>query len=515
MVQLPIETIANAIQQITLYGFRLEYPGVFHTAQIDLSSNAQHIQLGLLPDSNPIAEIYWLNNQGYGRQLEAGEWFNIQGSPFPNFLSYTLDLIQSGDILEIEDEDGWTIHLNPTYCPPRDDPELFYHEILSGISCFNNPEFLERIITISRELNVSMIIKISGNSFLPYEVSVQASIPPYQSQSTARIKFDFEITSPISQHHLTPELIEEKPPIRSSALLYRLPSLGGWETKTHAVWAQRSLDLIEDEDEVKKYTEIYNSYWSSNSYKELTARGKEKKGPEEHAPCYPEEPQHDIHHPVVLGAFHEDSKQMPASYNTVFFADDSKFRINEDYYYPKNKYSRYYHHYGGEQTGLKYQLYFELHPDPGPPPRTKPNDRYYSARDWGYGGNRIDESLNRLTFSQAIQQYSQYSLEGKRRAYLMLGHVIHLLQDQGQPDHANLEAHAGSGMTQKQAYLEEYELLGVNYCEFLAATAAALSIGLCWIACSASVYAVTYWACESDLDDHIVGYERLVRQCHI
>lgn len=134
--------------------------------------------------------------------------------------------------------------------------------------------------------------------------------------------------------------------------------------------------------------------------------------------------------------------------------------------------------------------------------------RFYSARDWGYGGARIDESLNRLTFVRAIEQYNTCTFDGKRRAYVMLGHVVHLLQDQGQPDHARLVAHPGSSMDEVEAYS------AYHYCEFLAAEAAAAAALACfgpWSpACAAAAFGVAEAACWASASSQVVGFERLI-----
>jgi hypothetical protein len=86
-------------------------------------------------------------------------------------------------------------------------------------------------------------------------------------------------------------------------------------------------------------------------------------------------------------------------------------------------------------------------------------DRYYSARNWGWNA----PGKNGMTFREAIAQYGNGTYKGKQAAYLMLGHIVHLLQDQAMPDHAAGLAHPGSSSTDPEIYDE------IPLCDLLAA----------------------------------------------
>jgi hypothetical protein len=133
---------------------------------------------------------------------------------------------------------------------------------------------------------------------------------------------------------------------------------------------------------------------------------------------------------------------------------------------------------------------------------------YYSARDWGYGLARLNglggESLNVLSFTRAIEQYHRYEWEGKRNAYLLLGHVIHLLQDNGEPDHALLTAHPASGNNDPESDSTYHR------CEIAAGITSAANCGFEPI-CNAIWFGIAYGACEATVDPDEVGYERLVK----
>ena len=282
--------------------------------------------------------------------------------------------------------------------------------------------------------------------------------------------------------------------------MFRLPKIAGWCGKNHGTWTQRAIQLIQDTEaeplEKRKYTEIYDPDWSSEAFTEQVAKAKGN-------------PDYEKHHPTVLGSVFEDcspDEPLPNFYDT-WFKSDPNGNPNTKYYYDKTGW-RDYHHFGGREIGLKHQWYFMFRGSPSS--RPKPGDRYYSARDWGYGGGRLtDPKHNRLTFTEAIRQYHRYSIDGKRTAYLMLGHAVHLLEDVGQPDHAKLVAHPGSSYTELGAY-KEYK-----YCEIIASAGAYVCLEASgWSClfglCCAGVWGTLFAICRESLSDNKVGYERLI-----
>jgi len=64
--------------------------------------------------------------------------------------------------------------------------------------------------------------------------------------------------------------------------------------------------------------------------------------------------------------------------------------------------------------------------------------RYQSALDWANDGMPSGEE--KLDWHSAIDGYD-YTPESKLQSYKGLGHVLHLLQDMGQPDHAQVRPH--------------------------------------------------------------------------
>lgn len=73
-------------------------------------------------------------------------------------------------------------------------------------------------------------------------------------------------------------------------------------------------------------------------------------------------------------------------------------------------------------------------------------DRYAHSLNWGRNGTPDD-----MDWEGAIAAYS-YSAASRKRAYEALGHVLHLLQDLGQPDHARNRPHPGSAEEFRSIY---------------------------------------------------------------
>src|SRR5207249_4656453 len=68
-------------------------------------------------------------------------------------------------------------------------------------------------------------------------------------------------------------------------------------------------------------------------------------------------------------------------------------------------------------------------------PARGPFPRYVSALDWARDG-----MPDGLDWKSAIEAYD-YTAASKLRAYAALGHVLHLLHDMAQPDHARDRPH--------------------------------------------------------------------------
>ena len=217
------------------------------------------------------------------------------------------------------------------------------------------------------------------------------------------------------------------------------------QERNHCSWAQQSINLIKKFDEGNKYAEIYEGFWAED-----------EKGTPKHLAEYedgtddisndPYDIRYKKYHPIIVGAFWEDQVTTPKIWNAPYSAG-----------------LRDYNHYGYAEDGLEWNDWFITdYERAGTPQPPLPSKRFFSAKNWGFGGNKLFEgkvkveNFNKFTFAQAIREYNEHYITGKKLAYLMLGYVLHLLQDSGNPDHANLEPHVASGKNLWEAHEKLY-----------------------------------------------------------
>jgi hypothetical protein len=468
---------------------------------MDLEEGRQYVQIGLTPEEFPEAEIFWEGETGYGRRLESDFWLRMQGEPFPNLLQLAVKALLEGRIVSVREEGAfWSIDIESSPDAQRHDPAEFYHAVFGEPADREQEEFVAQLIELSRELEASLQMRISREDYSISEVTVQSQARDIRTGMVATFGPSQMEVPPIPDE--APQLAEPDVEVPMEMLLFRLPKIAGWCGANHGTWTQRAIQLIQDTEahlplNKRRYTEIYDPGWFSEAYTEQVASATGDPDPVKH-------------HPMVLGGVFEDRSPddpLPSFYNN-WFASDPNYQADPKYYYDQAGW-RDYHHFGGREFGLEHRWYFKFRGSPSS--RPKPGDRYYSACDWGYGGGRLnDPKHNRLTFSEAIRQYHRYSLDGKRAAYLMLGHAVHLLEDVGQPDHAKLVAHPGSSYTEFEAY-KKYK-----YCEIIASAAAVACLAASGFSClfglcCAGVWGAVFGSCRASLSDKKVGYERLTK----
>jgi len=496
MPEFLIDQIAEA-SRVRRYHVQAEFqPAFVMEGEIDLEEETGHLTLRRWPDDTPMAEAHWSGRTAVGRRLGSDRWLRLVGLPPLFLLPAVAEILESGSIAEVSEEGPfWLISLDLTDVPAIEDSEEFFREVLGEPSSTRGREYLDLVVRKASQFEPCMELRVDREDPRSNRLVVTGL---GEDGATLTIAFG-PAEEPVPPMPFDAEEIVDLPGVSVGMLLIDLPTIGGWTQRLcHARWAQRSIDLIENSEahmapRERKYADLYATGWSTQAYDDNAAATLDPTGT--------------LHHPTVVGAYYEDhaDQPMPSFYDT-WFASDPEYVKNKDHYWNQKGYWRDYNHFGGGPTGLDDKWYFSLR---GAPPSSHlVGGRYYSARDWGFGGNRINEDLNRLTFTQAIRQYNRYTYDGKRAAYLMLGHVIHLLQDQGQPDHARLVDHAGSSMTEKEAYST------YHYCEFLAGEAALVAAAACWgigsLFCAAVAFAATYSACKASASSNVVGFERLI-----
>lgn len=122
----------------------------------------------------------------------------------------------------------------------------------------------------------------------------------------------------------------------------------------------------------------------------------------------------------------------------------------EDYAPPVAGNSRAFRHYYDPDAprmvkGVAYYSHYLLWPhlEAGSEVSEPSGGFYDGAMRWALDG--ADTLNNPFHWQGAIQAFSSGTIAGKQEAYLRLGHVLHLLGDMSEPDHATNTPHPGSG----------------------------------------------------------------------
>jgi hypothetical protein len=493
-----LKSVKRSTLKLTRYDIRIESrPGLTIEGVVDTACARQAYRMGFSDGEFPLAEVHWIDTQGFGRPIISRAWFVLSDGPLPNHPELAVGLLDNGDIVSEEPGDlRSTFVLKMRSLGLLDNRSSFVERLLSDPRNRRETAFRRRFTEEIERISLHVEVRVEGRSgpISGYTVrTLNGSI-----ETTMSVDFT-ATTDPVPDPPDDMRIVRGRK-IPSPMLCFRMKKIAGWSPlQTHAVLAERAIGVIRDHDSqrdahLRLYSELYD--WKITPGKRYT------KWLESDAKVPKAALDFNKHHPVVLGSHYEDNEKSLPYHD--WFLTDKNYKKNSYHYWSQDDYFRDYHHFGGQGTGLEHQWYFAFR---GEEPTTAPGDRYYSARDWGYGAGRIDENLNRLTFTQAIGQYSRCNAEGRRNAYLMLGHVVHLLQDVGQPDHARLVSHAGSGMTMETAY-STYQ-----YCTLMASWASINACAACAIfcpICAAVAFSAAGAACALSIDEAIVGYERLI-----
>jgi hypothetical protein len=461
---------------------------VGYEAEIDRLNNNQHV---IFHGHNKLSEVeaYWENGKGIGRRMDAEYWMPLSKTPVSPVFENTIEMLGSVEPDKIESQDNnWVLEFSISI---PENPAAYYEDLLGEPRSDRDTSFRKRLLELTKEASGARRVTIAKDSLLIRELKTQVQVGKEKYISLATfMPLKEEFPSFPSQ-----AVIREATPIPAEILLLRrLNTIGGWPTDVHCRAAQLSLDSIRQADQGSgRYREIYNDAFSTVLYDESSA----------YEPIYPG------HHPIVLAAFHEDANyRFPEPYLS-WFSNDERYKNTPNV--REGDWWRSMLHFGGYDTGLLQKTLIDiaawlddrLSLDWLPEmPSARRGDHFLSARDWGYGEGglgqpRCSPEKNLMTFCEAIRQYNSYTFEGKQKAYLMVGHVIHLLQDQGQPDHAKLVAHPASGFSEED-FFRKYWLCEIN--------AALLFSWWNWLAMGAYIA-----ACELSLDHNHVGFEKFSR----
>ena len=489
MPLLPLESIQTAAQHMREYHFRTELSETLVLeGELDFNQNRQYVEIALGGGTLPRAQIYWLNRKGLGRKFGHDKWIDLPGDPYPDFYSQVLDiLLQIGEIEAQQEGDFWLVRLENLGIPVLQDPEGVWERITASAGQIVPEKVVERSVDILSHMEMHLEVLISRESHMIQRIIFDLHGPDLHK----RLATTFGASEGLPEHPRRDKKKMLPGDFRASMLLMDIPDIGGWSEATHSLWAQKAINLIENNDTEGIYAEIYNKHFMTDEFKAGDTFD------------------HTRHHPLVAGTIYEDATGPMPPFYTIWFGRDAHFLANLNYYWNYTGYGRYYNHFGGEDLGLEHQWYFVF--DSDSPDTTMPGDRYYSARDWAFGPppSSNDPRPNGLNFREAINQYSLEDPFAAHRAWLIMGHVLHLLQDQGQPDHAMLVAHPGSSKSEPDAY-KKY-----HYCEILAVEAAAAACAACslfCLGCMAGVGISVEAGCWASASDTEWGYEKLIAE---
>jgi hypothetical protein len=490
--------VEEALQGIKRYHLRMEMDdelGYVSDSEFDIENKAKHSIIQIGHESIREVEFYWIGDKAYGLPRHAGTWFQVSvpGEPINHLYALSASL-KAGTTISVQedslaDERCWILSVTPDLSPLRSNAEKYTNDLFPQLREGTEEEqILAAVEKAMIEAEMQTEFWISQQTHYIKKAIFKTHVFGAETWTTYYIS---NINDPKMDISPPAEALEaEGPPIPFGALFIKLSRLGGWCEYNHCTMTVEALKLIQEADKKdSKYSEIYKfpgtdikpPYYSVTDPKQNAEPSK-------------------YDHPTVQGAYAEDAGKTK---RTNFTTDSNALSVK--------KY-RYYRHFGGEDKGLKWEWYFKLHTDQKPI-----GGRYVSARDWGKGDGaahkQAGESGDKMNFQGAIDAYNHYTDKGKKEAYYRMGHVLHLLQDVAQPDHANLVAHPASTKNEPDAYYK------FKLCEILEAEVLALQClpckfdPFCWLACiPAGVIAagVAYAACLKSIDPTVVGFEWLI-----
>jgi len=355
------------------YSYALDMDGEMSVhAALDRLHNPQRVQLTRKSEPH-CAEVFWEQSEGYGRKLDSKNWHQLTGAPFPDMLDHVILMLEAAEDPTLTETDGglqvrWSLQDIPIPV----EPVAFFSEFF-GERTERNVRFLDQIQAAMENVTGRVTVQIDPNAMKLW--SARVDIQKDDQQREIFVGFDYDPPEVSALPETALDAVE--PTLPAFMLLLQLPRSGWCQTINHGPWAQASLDLIATKDTENEYSTVTNTIWGAQKFNVKTASAKGGTSPTPGK-----------HHPIVLGAVFEDYGQLPSNPYTNWFTDDADYKKNASHY-ARQPYLRDFHHYGGYDKGVENRWYFDFHPG-SIPSTTLPGDRYYTARDWGFGGNRID-----------------------------------------------------------------------------------------------------------------------------
>lgn len=507
--------VEEALQGIGRYHLRMEMDDEFVSeGDVDVEEKAIYLTVRVEGEPPREAEVYWIGEKAYGLPHHVGTWFQVSvpGEPV-SYLHAIAGILQTGEVTTVReenlaDERCWVFSVTPDLSHLRENAEEFANASFPQLSEGSEKEkqILATVKQAVTEMEMQAEFWISKETHYIKKAILKTLVSDAETQTTYHIS---DVNDPELQISPPAEALEaEGPPVPSLGALFMKftaweshSSYWGWSENNHCMMTDESLQLIKDNDPDGKYQEIYYGYpdhWNTTDWSAVdwSIVG----GPTYYTPkALPDSEPGLKDPPCVVGTWSEDAWDAPRTRDLL---DPSAMTV---------KTYRSFRHFGGTYTGLKWGWYFKF-VDSIPKP---PGGYYPSARDWGLHGAKSGDKMN---FRGAIDVYNHYTYAGTKEAYRRMGHVLHLLQDIAQPDHAGLSDHAASAMTEPEAY-KRFEV-----CKWVKIEAVILAAGHCNIWCAGPWYLICYpgcvgikvaaaeIACKASIDDDEVGFEYLIRE---
>jgi hypothetical protein len=445
-----LQRVKNANANILRYSLKLqklENSKYVSIGEVDVENQASHFITTLGTENTKSVEYYWIQGKAYGKPAHLQSWFNVwvpgpPASPLHAMLPW-LDSVDLKNITKgvIEHEEFWILPIKLDCRLLRERSDDFVDKVLRGLSEQTRKE-INRLNNLKSELSQAEVDAKCFISVLDYSIR---KIDVYAHTPKSEEHFEFyisNINSPNLQIEAPQAALDTEGDLMSYGLLFIKPPKWGWSEYNHCKMTEIALRLIKIYDDKKQYEEIYENGKIDTYYYQKQVNGSLSDHPDEKS------------HPCVLGAWAEDAWNEERLTNR--FGYDSSLSVKK---------FRSFHHFGDVGEGLKWESYFKLIDSEVPEPK---NDRYISAVEWGsedgFAHKEAGVSGDKMNFKGAIEAYNLSSPDGKKEAYIRMGHVLHLLQDLAQPDHAHSKHHAASSMDEKEAFETMY------VCEARAAT---------------------------------------------
>ncbi|MCP4657276.1 MAG: hypothetical protein GY856_17845 [bacterium] len=503
-----VERVGVAVEGTSQYGFSIDgdvEPGFRLSGAIDQPSQTMYLNGRIFGDSPREMDLYWIGQEAYGFSHQTDTWHRVSVPGAPgSYLEALSALLERARVISMEED-------------TLDDERVLVLTASIDLSAVHRQS-----VSVGRALGSHLtegaekVDKSLMETMARAAGEAQIEAKYWIFMDTARIhKVETELTAPgvatrMIYQFTYPDTIDIVPPREALAADEQVVPLGmlllkfdvnphesffGWSEFTHCRLTEETLILLDASDPADRYREIYRGYpaeWDTagtQPYYSPPAPGDSEPGPKDH--------------PTVVGVWAEDAWDFPRLRDLLH---PSAIPLNLQTY-------RSTRHFGGEGTGLSHQDYFKYAGAPAP----ITGKQYVSARDWGWDGGGTGDKMN---FQAALEAHNNYTYNGAKAAYKRMGHVLHLLQDTAQPDHAALQDHTASGMTDPVAYTR------FKVCTAVVVEAVILSVavcgpgciafgpfyGICVAGCVATAGVIGLAACEASIDSDEIGFEGLIRE---